>query len=195
MGKQASVWVLHQEDGEEGLGLSSTEKFPNVCVMERTGQKWEDISRTIPDLASYVKRRFAAHEHHVIATIRRDGSPRVSGTNVMFTNGTLWIGMMPHALRTLDLRLTQYCALHSAPLNVKLPTGEGDVRLNAVARELSEAEAKTLLAAHFPDADSVMPGNFFELLPTDFSVVEVVEDKINITRWSPTEGVSVTHHQ
>ena len=163
--------------------------------MEHGEQKWEIICRSAPQLAAYVERRFAAHEHHVIATLRPDGSPRVSGTNVMFTSGTLWVGMMPHAVRTLDLRRSPHCALHSAPINVKLPVGEGDVRLNAVARELTGTELESLFHTHFSETDGVMPGNFFELLPTDFSVVEVDDDSIVITRWSPTDGVSITKHQ
>lgn len=163
--------------------------------MKDVGQKWSDICRSVPSFASYVERRFAAHEHHVIATVRRDGSPRVSGTNVMFTNGTLWVGMMPHALRTLDLQRMQRCALHSAPLNEKLSIEEGDVRLNAIARELTGEELKSLFRIQFPDAEEVMPGNFFELSPTEISFVEVNDEQIVITHWSPTTGIVVTKRQ
>lgn len=163
--------------------------------MARGGQRWAEISRSVPDLSSYVERRFASHEHHVIATIRSDGTPRVSGTNVMFTGGTLWVGMMPKALRTVDLRRTPRCALHSAPLNEKLSNGEGDVRINAIAVELSGKDLESLFLVQFPDADGVMNGDFFELRPTDFSLVEVADEKVVITRWSPAAGVVVTKHQ
>lgn len=163
--------------------------------MARIAQTWETVQRGAPDLASYVERRFASHEHHVIATVRSDGSPRVSGTNVMFTQGTLWIGMMPGALRADDLRKHPTCALHSAPLNEKLPSGEGDVRMNARARELADSEVEKLFLAHFPEATGVMPGAFFELLVTDFSIVEVENDEIVLTRWSPATDVVVTRHR
>jgi hypothetical protein len=39
-----------------------------------------------------------------LATLRRDGSPRISGTEVEFTDGQVWLGMMPGSLKALDLR-------------------------------------------------------------------------------------------
>ena len=163
--------------------------------MTQNGVPWKNVQNTAPQLAQYVERRFAAHEHHVLATTRPDGSPRVSGTNVMFTNGTLWIGMMPSARRYNDLQRSAACALHSAPLNEKLPEGEGDVRLYAVARELVGSERDTMFRSHFPEADVVMPGYFFELLVTELSVVEVHNEEMIVTRWTPENGVAVSRHQ
>jgi hypothetical protein len=195
MGCKASVCIFDQEDGDEGLSFFSKHELRIVCDMEEKSLKWELIQTEFSVLAAYVERRFAAHEHHVLATVRSDGRPRVSGTNVMFTNGAMWIGMMPTALRAADLLNSPYCALHSAPLNEKLPRGEGDVRIYAVARELSSDEARELFFAKFPDADDVMPGKFFELLTTDFSIVEVDNEEIVLTRWSAISGVEVTRHQ
>lgn len=194
MGQQAGFRFLNQKDGQEGLSATTSTELRIVSEMTRTGHAWATIHGRNPELASYVEKRFASHEHHVLATVRSDGSPRVSGTNVMFTHGILWIGMMPTALRAIDLRSQPYCALHSAPLNEKLPRGEGDVRLNAIARELTNDEVAKLFHAHFPDADDVMPGTFFELLTTDFSIIEVDNDEIVLTRWSPTTDVVVTRH-
>ena len=39
--------------------------------------------------------RFQAHLHHVIATLRADGSPSVSGSEARIVGDQLWIGMMP----------------------------------------------------------------------------------------------------
>ena len=163
--------------------------------MTQNGVRWEFIQNSVSQLAQYVERRFAAHEHHVLATTRRDGSPRVSGTNVMFTNGTLWIGMMPSARRFDDLRRSPACALHSAPLNEKLPEGEGDVRLYAMARELVGSERETIFRSHFTELTDVMPGHFFELLVTEFSIVEVHNEEMIITRWTPEDGVAISRHQ
>ena len=162
--------------------------------MSRREVQWKFVQHSVPHLAHYVESRFAAHEHHVLATIRSDGSPRVSGTNVMFTDGTLWIGMMPSAQRLHDLRRNPSCALHSAPLNEKLPEGEGDVRLNAIARELLGDERDHIFRSHFPDTNDVMPGNFFELLVTEFSVVEVHEEEIVLTHWTEEGGVTISRH-
>ena len=49
----------------------------------------------------------------MLATLRKDGSPRVSGIEAAFENGELWLGMMPGSLKALDLRRDPRLALHS----------------------------------------------------------------------------------
>src|SRR3712207_8306471 len=44
--------------------------------------------------ARKVRERLDAHGHKTIATLRRDGSPRISGTQTRFGAGALWIGSM-----------------------------------------------------------------------------------------------------
>ncbi len=41
---------------------------------------WSEVSAAAPELAAAVEARFGADKHHVVATLRTDGSPRVSGT-------------------------------------------------------------------------------------------------------------------
>ena len=41
---------------------------------------WSDFETAAPALAAYVRERLDAHRHKTIATLRRDGSPRISGT-------------------------------------------------------------------------------------------------------------------
>ncbi|MCZ9341635.1 pyridoxamine 5'-phosphate oxidase family protein, partial [Streptomyces sp. TRM76130] len=43
---------------------------------------WAFFAAAEPDLAATVERRFGAFTHHVLATLRRDGSPRTSGLEV-----------------------------------------------------------------------------------------------------------------
>ena len=45
---------------------------------------WEDFEQEAPEPAALVRARFEAEKHHVLATLRKDGSPRVSGTEVDF---------------------------------------------------------------------------------------------------------------
>ena len=50
---------------------------------------WEQFRTEAPDLADAIAARWAAHKHHVLATLRRDGSPRVSGTEVEIVDGRI----------------------------------------------------------------------------------------------------------
>ena len=54
----------------------------------------------------------ATHKHLTMATLRRDGSPRISGTEVQFRDGELTIGSMPGALKANDLLLDSRIAIH-----------------------------------------------------------------------------------
>jgi hypothetical protein len=77
---------------------------------------WDEFAAAEPDFADRVRRLFVAKRHMTVATLRRDGSPRISGTEVEFADGELWLGMMPASLKALDLRRDPRLALHSPPV-------------------------------------------------------------------------------
>lgn len=74
---------------------------------------WEEFAAAEPEFAERVRRRFAARKHSTVATLRKDGSPRISGTEVELRDGELVLGMMPGSLKALDLRRDARMALHS----------------------------------------------------------------------------------
>jgi hypothetical protein len=76
---------------------------------------WEDFLAEAPQLAAAVRRGFEAAKHHVLATLRRDGSPRVSGTEVDFRGPDLVLGSMGGARKAADLRRDGRFALHAHP--------------------------------------------------------------------------------
>ena len=74
---------------------------------------WADVERAVPDLAREARARFAAAKHSTMATLRKDGSPRISGTEVEFADGEVWLGSMPNALKARDLLRDPRVAVHS----------------------------------------------------------------------------------
>jgi hypothetical protein len=100
---------------------------------------WSEFEAEAPELAARVRERLDAHGHKTIATIRRDGSPRISGTETEFTGGELWIGSMRDALKARDLQRDPRFALHSASEDPDVWTG--DAKVAGVAEEVSEADA------------------------------------------------------
>ncbi len=74
---------------------------------------WSEIEAEAPELAAEARRIFDAHKHKTLATLRRDGSPRISGTEVEFEDGELYIGSMWRAVKALDLRRDPRFAIHS----------------------------------------------------------------------------------
>jgi hypothetical protein len=139
---------------------------------------WSTFASGSPDLAAMVRARLEAHPHHVIATLRADGSPRASGTNVEFADGEggteLRIGAMARAVKANDLKRDPRYALHSAPLDEQL--GGGDAKVSGLAR---------VVGTPGPDDDTT-----FVLEIAEASLVEVEGDQLRITSWSPHAGTT-----
>jgi hypothetical protein len=74
---------------------------------------WKAFEAEQPEFAGRVRERFTVRKHATLATLRRDGSPRISGSEVEFRDGELWLGSMPGARKALDLRRDPRLALHS----------------------------------------------------------------------------------
>jgi len=153
---------------------------------------WKQLSDESPDLAARIKARFAAHEHHVVATVRADGAPRVSGTNVVFLGDDLWLGSMPGSVKGADLTRDPRFALHSAPLDTQL--ADGDAKLAGTARKLDDQSEVDEWFARYAEATGQNPtggGDVFELQLTEASLVQVDGNELVITSWSPTKGTVV----
>ena len=71
----------------------------------------------MPEFAQRVRALFDAHRHKTIATLRADGSPRISGIEVAFEDGELVVGSMLNARKGADLRRDPRFALHSATVD------------------------------------------------------------------------------
>jgi hypothetical protein len=74
---------------------------------------WAEFAALEPELAAQVEERFGIRKHKTLATLRRDGSPRISGIECEFAEGELYLGMMPDSGKLKDLRRDQRMALHS----------------------------------------------------------------------------------
>jgi hypothetical protein len=78
---------------------------------------WRDVQRAAPEFAQRVQALFDAGRHKTIATLRADGSPRISGIETVFEDGELVFGSMPNARKGADLRRDPRFALHSATID------------------------------------------------------------------------------
>ena len=78
---------------------------------------WRDVEQAVPEFAQRVRALFDAHRHKTIATLRVDGSPRISGIETVFEAGELVFGSMPNARKGADLRRDPRFALHSATVD------------------------------------------------------------------------------
>jgi Pyridoxamine 5'-phosphate oxidase len=78
---------------------------------------WRDLERAEPEFAQRVRALFDAGRHKTIATLRADGSPRISGIEAAFEGGELVFGSMANARKGADLHRDPRFALHSATID------------------------------------------------------------------------------
>ncbi|MER5353062.1 pyridoxamine 5'-phosphate oxidase family protein [Kitasatospora sp. NPDC002551] len=147
---------------------------------------WQDFEHEAPDLAPAVRARFEANKHHVLATLRSDGSPRVSGIEVDFVGADLMLGSMLGAVKALDLRRDPRFALHSNPSDETL--ADGDSKLSGRAVELTD---ETDIAAYEAELSEPPPGPYhaFRLELEQVVHTTVEGDAVRISSWRPGEPV------
>jgi hypothetical protein len=73
---------------------------------------WKAFEEAVPEFAERVRGLFDAGRHKTIATVRADGSPRISGIECEFVDGELKFGSMTGARKGADLRRDARFALH-----------------------------------------------------------------------------------
>lgn len=135
---------------------------------------WEQFENEASELAAMVRARFEAAETHVLATVRKDGSPRVSGSEVAFMGPHLTFGSMLNAVKARDLQRDGRCAIHAHPSDDARK--EGDAKVAGIAREVTGGKAPE-------DAHAF-------LLDLQEAVVTAVEgEELVIRTWHPGRGV------
>jgi hypothetical protein len=137
---------------------------------------WKEFEAAAPELAGRVRAVFDAHKHKLLATLRRDGSPRISGIETTFADGELWLGMMPGSRKALDLRRDPRLAVHSASLDPPEDptTWPGDAKLAGRAVEVDDPAMLERLGAG--DQAETEPGGGAHLFRVD--VVELVHTRV-----------------
>ena len=138
---------------------------------------WNEFEAAAPELAAQVRERLDAHTHKTIATVRRDGSPRISGIETELRDGELWIGSMWQARKAHDLQRDPRFALHSG--SDEPSDWKGDAKLAGIAEEIKG------------DSASSEPSHRFRLDLREVSTVALNEKRnaLIIQVWTPDRGV------
>jgi hypothetical protein len=134
---------------------------------------WSEIEAEAPELAARAHRIFDRHIHKTLATLRRDGSPRISGTEIEFRDGQVYLGSMWGAMKALDLRRDPRFAIHSA--STKEMSEGGDAKIAGRVEEVTETGA----SSHRFRADI-----------TELVITSVSGDRLVIESWHQDRGLS-----
>jgi hypothetical protein len=149
---------------------------------------WAAFATEAPEMASFVRERLDAHRHRLMATLRADGSPRISGVELTIHAGEVWIGSMPGARKFDDLRRDPRLAIHSGSDDP--PNFRGDARLSGVGVPIDDERQK---ATFLEIAGGGPPGPFdlVRVLITEASTVREAPsgDHLVIEAWHPGQPV------
>jgi hypothetical protein len=151
---------------------------------------WSEIESEAPELAGLARRFLEAHVHKTLATLRLDGSPRISGTEIIFAEGELWLGSMWQAVKARDLQRDPRFALHSGSDDP--PDWSGDAKVAGRVEEVDDPERK---AAIFGGKAPPGPAHLFRADIDELVVVRLNEarDKLVIESWHAGRGI--TRHE
>jgi hypothetical protein len=154
--------------------------------------RWEDVEAEVPDLAKGVRDRFEAHGLGLLATLRADGSPRLSGIEPLFEAGDLWLGMMPGSVKAADLHRDPRLALHSATVDKEVKEGDAKVAGRAVP-VVAEDEVSAFRAMFSARTGYEPPPGPMELFRVDVAELVLLglgdpPDHMLIRSWQPGTG-------
>ncbi|WP_069740030.1 pyridoxamine 5'-phosphate oxidase family protein [Streptomyces sp. EN27] len=142
---------------------------------------WDGFAAAQPEFADTVRARFRLYKHHVLATLRKDGSPRVTGLEADFRFGEMLLGMMPDSLKALDLRRDPRFALHANP-GPDAEMNDGDVRVSGRAVEITDPE---VIARFIAEATPPEPFHLFRAELTEVVRIGLDNDELVIQSWRP----------
>lgn len=140
---------------------------------------WADLVRDAPDFARRLRAVFDAGTNKTIATIRADGSPRISGTELGIDDERVLLGAMPHSRKLADLRRDPRIALHSPTLDPPPDPRDwpGDGKLSG-----------TVVAV--PPPKGMPDGSYFELDIREAVLTSIAPSgkELRIESWHPARG-------
>jgi len=112
-----------------------------------------------------------------MATLRRDGSPRISGIEVQFSDSQLQVGSMLGAVKAMDLRRDPRVAIHG-PTHDSAKSGRW------------RGEAK--VAGHAIEVPSEGDAHTFRIDIEEAVITRVRNNRLVIESWKPTRGRQLT---
>jgi len=149
---------------------------------------WGAFEQAEPELAARVRVLFDAGRHKTIATLRADGSPRISGIECEIADGELRFGSMTGARKGADLRRDPRFALHGPtvePVEGKEAEWPGEAKV--AGRAVPDGDVVTDDEDDQPDGEAFV-ADITEVVVT---ALDPGATKLVIESWTPTRG----HHR
>jgi hypothetical protein len=141
--------------------------------------RWAEVEQEAPEFAERVRALFERGVNKTIATIRADGGPRISGTELRFEGGEVTLGMMGGARKLADVRRDPRVAIHSPTVDATTADWPGDAKL-----------AGALVAVPPPGEGAIAEAGYFRLDVTEVAIISVDQARglLTVESWHPGRG-------
>jgi pyridoxamine 5'-phosphate oxidase-like protein len=147
---------------------------------------WKAFEEAEPEFAARVRRLFDAGRHKTIATLRADGSPRISGIECEIADGDLRFGSMTGARKGADLKRDPRFALHGPtfhPVEGKENEWPGEAKIAGRALPASSGNRET--AGEHPDADMFVA----DIVEVVITHLDAGATKLVVESWTLERGL------
>ncbi|MFI6223521.1 pyridoxamine 5'-phosphate oxidase family protein [Nocardia salmonicida] len=158
---------------------------------------WSQFTEEAPSVAAlFLRRHQATGKLCMLATLRADGSPRISPIEPMVFEGMLVLAGMPNTRKFDDLARDPRFCLHTATVDTMV--ADGDAKLFGTVTDLQDETVHARFAQKlFDDSGFDIRGQKFDHFYiadlTGASTVEVRDDRLDITVWKPGAGETIVH--
>lgn len=154
--------------------------------------RWADFEKDAPEFAARARAVLDRHKHKTMATLRRTGAPRISGAEIHFAGGDVFIGSMPGAVKGADLRRDPRVAIHSQSEDADESDPEswpGDAKFSGRAILITEPEEHAAFWAAYGGPEPPGGPDSSDLFRID------VEDVVLVTIELPNMVVESWHER
>lgn len=147
--------------------------------------RWADLDRAAPRLAARAKQLVVDPGVCLVATIRRDGAPRLSPVEPLLLGGDLWLSMLWRSRKAQDLLADDRVLVHSIVTTREGQPGEVKLRGRAVPVDDRERRDRYREAVAVLGWQPVEP--WFHLFVVDLAEVTSIsyagEGDQHVARW------------
>ena len=150
---------------------------------------WTELTTHAPRITTIFERRHAATGHLcLLATLRKDGFPRISPIEPKIFEGELWLIGMPDTTKFHDLGRDPRFCLHTATVDTHV--ADGDAKLWGVVHDVQDSDLHQRFAENlFVETGFDLRGqkfdHFYAADITSASAVVVSDGHMDVTIWKP----------
>lgn len=155
------------------------------------GITWQELEVAAPGIAEPGRARLTETRIAFLATLRRDGTPRISPIEPYFTQGHLLFGAMAWTLKARDLERDPRCTLHSTIAG----PDEGEVELKLYGRALdADDELRAACREGWWRSEQRESASVYSLSIDEavFVTWDHERGEVVVRRWSPESGLRAT---